>query len=129
MRASPWGQDDVGSRNCSKFLPPNSSLTCDSSPLGKRKPHSMTLRWHHEEPQNKLASCLTFEQRCHQVRVQKNLEVVLHGEDFPGLGRLVRSFQARKKGLDMNKDDLSDADGSLSRAQGGWGWTDEGGPF
>ena len=48
------------------------------------------------------------------MRVWKDLEVVLPEGGFSWPGRLLSSFQAGKKGLEMNRDAVSDADGGLS---------------
>ena len=59
------------------------------------------------------------------MRVWKDLEVVLPEGGFSWPGRLLSSFQAGKKGLEMNRDAVSDADGGPFRASqggGGDGW-------
>ena len=60
-----------------------------------------------------------------QVGAWKDLEV-LPDEDFPGQGDWSAASKPGKKGLEVNKDAVSDADVEPFRAsQGGRGWTDD----
>ena len=54
------------------------------------------------------------------MEVWKNLGVVLPEQDFPGLGDWFAASKLGTKGLEMNKDAVSDAEWSLSGHPGEW---------